>query len=159
MTVEVLPQLRILGCVQLQTRACCRSYGWPGVHDCRRARAAAATDGGSSAAAATTDGRVRVTADTRVLPQLRMVSTRVLPQLRMASTRVLPQLRLASAHDSRRVHNVVTGAQTRAFDSRRVCCRDYGLSGAYDCRRARATVTTAGLSAIDSRRATVSLLL
>ena len=53
-TVEVLPQLRILGCVRLQTRACYRNYGWPGVHD------------------------------------------------------------------SRRVFNVVTGAQTRAYDSRRV---------------------------------------
>ena len=72
MTADAL-QLRIVGCIWLQTRVCCRNYGWPVAHDCTRV-----------CTAATTDGQVHMTADTRVLPQLRMTSTRVLPQLRLA---------------------------------------------------------------------------
>ena len=40
---RVLPQLRTLRRVRLQTRACCGDYGWSGAYDCRCARAAEAT--------------------------------------------------------------------------------------------------------------------
>jgi hypothetical protein len=59
-------------------------------------------------AAVTVDGQVYMAADTRVLPQLRMVSTRVLPQLRLARCTHWP-----GVHDSRRVHNVVAVAVLR----------------------------------------------
>ena len=59
-------------------------------------------------AAVTVDGQVYMAADTRVLPQLRMVSTRVLPQLRLARCTHWP-----GVHDSRRVHHVVTVAVLR----------------------------------------------